>query len=42
MCMQQLLEARLRSAQVVGKTETMAGDGAADLDYRIERIPVIL
>jgi hypothetical protein len=40
MRVQQLLEARSRSAHVVGTTETMAGEGEADQDYRIEHIPM--
>jgi len=36
--MNQMLEARSRSAYAVGATETMPGEGAADLDYRIRHI----
>jgi hypothetical protein len=42
MCMQQLLEARLRSAHVVGTTGTMAGERAADLDYQVKCILMIV
>ncbi len=39
---QQLLEARSRSACVVWATETVAGEGEADKDYRIEHALMIV